>query len=87
MDMNGYVIMANCYREAIDQYEEAKKKVKIYEFLATCDKEDIYNLVDSGAFNEIIRGYIKHCKDNDISTRFAFEDFSAKNAYDYYVTD
>lgn len=60
--MNGYSLTAQTYRDlekkGIYTKEKADKLVRIYEFLATCDKEDICNLFDSSAFNDITRGYI-----------------------------
>ena len=35
--------------------ETAKKQIRIYDFLATCSDDDLYEMVDSLAFNEIIR--------------------------------
>lgn len=60
--MNGYSLTAQTYRDlekkGIYTKEKADKLVRIYEFLTTCDKEDICNLFDSSAFNDITRGYI-----------------------------
>ena len=39
--------------------EDAEKEIRIYEFLSTCDSDDICRMVDSTAFNEIIRAYLK----------------------------
>ena len=36
----------------------AEKKARLYDFLATCDKADIYALFDSSAFNSIVQGYV-----------------------------
>ena len=61
--MNGYTLMADSYRKAMEQgnieKEVAEKKIRIYEFLATCDKDDICSMVDSSAFNDIIRAFLK----------------------------
>lgn len=61
--MTGYKIIAESYKELlreknIDQ-EIAEKKIRIYDFLDSCDDEDLFNLVDSGAFNNIIKSYVK----------------------------
>lgn len=61
--MTGYKIIAESYKELlreknIDQ-EIAEKKIRIYDFLDGCDDEDLFNLVDSGAFNNIIKSYVK----------------------------
>ena len=61
--MNGFKIMADSYRKLADEgkitKEQAEKDCKAYDFLATCDDEDICNLFDSGAFNEISKGYMR----------------------------
>lgn len=61
--MNGYTLMANSYKKLMNEGKldknEAEKEIRIFEFLATCDTEDIYRLVDSSAFNDIIRAYLK----------------------------
>ena len=74
--MNGYTLMAESYRKLMNEgkidKEFAEKEIRIYEFLATCDDDDICRMVDSSAFNEIIRTFcrkaIKNAKideDND----------------------
>lgn len=61
--MNGYEVMAKTYRKLVEggrlSKEEAEKKCKVYDFLASCDNEDIYNLFDSSAFNEIAKEYMR----------------------------
>lgn len=44
--------------------DEAAKKIRVYDFLATCDKEDIYTMVDSSAFNDIIKSFCKKALEN-----------------------
>lgn len=39
--------------------ETADKEIRIYDFLATCDSDDLCRMVDSSAFNDIIRAYLK----------------------------
>ena len=61
--MNGYEMMADSYKilekqGKIDK-ESAEKEIRIFEFLATCDEDDICRLVQSAAFNDIIKGYCK----------------------------
>lgn len=59
--MNGYELMAKTHRELAERgeisKEKAEKKCKVYDFLASCDGDDIYNLFDSGAFNDIAEKY------------------------------
>ena len=61
--MNGYEIMADSYRQLMKQgrieKETADKEIRIYDFLATCDSDDLCRMVDSSAFNDIIRAYLK----------------------------
>lgn len=61
--MNGYNLMADSYRKMVEsgkmEKEVAEKEIRIYDFLATCDNDDLCRLVDSGAFNDIIKAYIE----------------------------
>lgn len=61
--MNGYTMMADSYRKLMNggtiDKESAEKSIRIYEFLATCDKDDLCKMVDSSAFNDIIRAFLK----------------------------
>ena len=61
--MNGYEMMADSYRQLMKQgrieKETADKEIRIYDFLATCDSDDLFRMVDSSAFNDIIRAYLK----------------------------
>lgn len=61
--MNGYTMMADSYRALAEQgkidKETADKEIRIYDFLATCDSDDIFRMVDSSAFNDIIRAYVE----------------------------
>ena len=72
--MNGYTIMADSYRKAMEQgqieKEVAEKEIRIYDFLATCDTDDICRMVDSSAFNDIIRAFLRMAVNNaDISEK------------------
>lgn len=61
--MNGYEMMADSYRQLVKQgkidKETADKEIRIYDFLATCDSDDLCRMVDGSAFNDIIRAYLK----------------------------
>lgn len=61
--MNGYQMMADTYREAAKQgkisQEQADKECKVIDYLADCDEDDICNLFNSSAFNEISKSYIR----------------------------
>lgn len=66
--MNGFVLMADSYRQAADQGEmnraEAESKIRIFDFFATCSQDDFYFMVDTSAFNDIIRDYLKTALQN-----------------------
>ena len=66
--MNGFTMMADSYRLLMKQgkidKETAEKEIRIYEFLATCDTDDFCRMVDSSAFNDIIRGYVALAVEN-----------------------
>ena len=61
--MNGYEMMADSYRQLVKQgkidKETADREIRVYDFLATCDSNDLCRMVDSSAFNDIIRAYLK----------------------------
>ena len=50
--LNGFDILA--------QTDPDPEKKRIYEFLATCDSKDLNTLIDSGAFNDRIRGFVEY---------------------------
>ena len=66
--MNGYTMMAESYKKLMEQgkidKETAEKEIRIYEFLATCDIDDFCRMVDSSAFNDIIRAFLKMAVEN-----------------------
>lgn len=57
--MNGFTMLADSYRKLMNDgtidKESAEKHIRIYEFLETCDKEDFCIMLDSSAFNDILR--------------------------------
>ena len=61
--MNGFSVMADGYRELVKQgridKETAEKEIRVYDFLSTCDSDDLCRMVDSSAFNDIIRAYVE----------------------------
>lgn len=61
--MNGYEMMADSYRQLVKQgkidKETVDREIRVYDFLATCDSDDLCRMVDSSAFNDIIRAYLK----------------------------
>lgn len=60
--MNGYKMTADAYREAKkrDPRLDLNSEIKTLDFLATCTKDDIYNLFNSTAFNNICMSYVKN---------------------------
>lgn len=61
--MNGFSLMAESYKHLVEQgkltEEQAKRNIEIYEFLAACDTDDFCRMVDSSAFNDIIRAFLR----------------------------
>ncbi len=61
--MNGYIMQAETYKILAERgqisVEEADKMRAVYAFLGTIEKDQLYALFDSGAFNGIIKGYVK----------------------------
>ena len=61
--MNGFQLLSDSYKKALSlgeiSREEAEKKCRVFDFLATCDQDDFYNLFDSSAFNEISKSYMR----------------------------
>ena len=66
--MNGFTMMAESYRKLMNEgkieKEIAEKEIRVYEFLATCDVDDFCRMVDSSAFNDIIRAFLKMAVEN-----------------------
>lgn len=61
--MNGYTLMAESYRKIMSEgkidRETAEKEIRIFEFLDACEQDDVYRLIDSAAFNDIIGCFVK----------------------------
>ena len=66
--MNGYTVMAENYKKAIEQgkiaREVAEPEIRILDFLSTCSKDDIYRLINSSAFNDIMKAYMNKAVKN-----------------------
>lgn len=71
--MNGYTLMANSYKKAAEQGRisdnAAQKNIRIYDFLASCDPDDICILFDSGAFNDILKAYVEQAANNLVANK------------------
>lgn len=76
--MSGYRIMIESYKSLVGRgvftQEEADKKIRLYEFLESCDDEDINELFDSSAFNEIAKGYLRKALDICVRDKIIDED-------------
>lgn len=75
--------------------EIAEKEIRIYDFLATCTADDFCRMVDSSAFNDIIRAFVKMAVINaDIDEenqekvtnhlRWIFDEKSAREVLEHY---
>lgn len=66
--MNGYKLLSDTYRQCMADgrfaEEDVKRKIEIYDFFSTCDKEDFCTMVDSSAFNDIIVAYARKAARN-----------------------
>lgn len=66
--MNGFKLMSDSYKKLMNEgkidKETAEKEIRIYDFLATCDIDDFCRMVDSSAFNDIIRAFLKMAVDD-----------------------
>lgn len=98
--MNGYTMMADSYRKLMEQgrinREVAEHEIRIYEFLATCDEDDLCRMVNSGAFNDLIKAFLSCAvknaniddasRDNVLSQiRWIFDEKSAKEVLDEWL--
>lgn len=58
-----YAMMAKSYKHLMEQGKidknTAEKEIRVYEFLSACNGDDICRLVNSAAFNAIIRAYLQ----------------------------
>lgn len=97
--MNGYKMTADSYRTLIGNSKldqaDIESNIKVLDFLATCTEEDIHNLFNSTAFNNICMGYVKMAlndfkeldddmKDRLINhVRYKFDTVTANQAENY----
>ena len=63
-----YKLWADNYKKLLEtgkiDKETAEQNIKIFDFLSTCDTDDICALADTGAFNDIIRAYCRKSMTN-----------------------
>lgn len=62
--MSGYAFMADVMRSAAESADaptnvELERKAAVYDYLATLDQRELYAIFDSGAFNDVLKGYAK----------------------------
>lgn len=61
--MNGYEMVAQGYKQLVEQgkmtADQAQPEIRVLDFLGACDPDDIYRMVDSSAFNDIIKAFCK----------------------------
>ena len=59
--MTQFDLLKAGYRQLIERgemtAEEVAAKIRVLDFLASCSKEDIYEIVDSAILSDIIKGY------------------------------
>ena len=60
--MNGFKLMSDGYKQLVKKGtltpEQADPEIRIFDFLADCSTDDLYRLMDSSAFNDILKSYI-----------------------------
>ena len=97
--MNGFTMMSDSYKKLMEQgkitKEIAEKEIRIYDFLTTCTADDFCRMIDSSAFNDIIRAFVKMAVINaDIGEenqekvtnqlRWIFDEKSAREVLEHY---
>lgn len=75
-EMNGYGMLAESYRTLVKQgkltEEDAQKDIDIFEFFSKCDEKDFCRMVDTSAFNQIIKAYCaKALQEADVDEKMA----------------
>lgn len=96
--MNGYTMIAKGLKQLVEQgkikKEEVERQIEVYEFLATCNNDDLCTLVDSSAFNDIIKAYMKKAittlptkeKTKIVDNlHWLFDEYTAKEILDDYI--
>ena len=58
----GYETMSENYKILMQrgeiEKEAAEKAIRVYDFLAGCDTDDLCEMIDSSAFNDLIRAFL-----------------------------
>lgn len=100
--MNGYEMTANTYRRLLEKetdhaaITDMQSKLKVYSFLAELTEKEILEIFNSGAFNDVCKGYMLAALDHigiDHDTQkkavyaigAEFDSMNAKQAEAYYM--
>ena len=103
-DLNGYAMQAESYRRLLERegegYSENTRKeiednIRVFDKLATFEKDDKYIAFDSGMFNDIFRAYVdillkRHVEDEKLRDEInsaayhILDSMTAKEAEDLY---
>lgn len=102
--MNGYQMTADAYKKLLEKepaentetIARMKCTINALEYLAGADDQTIYELFDSSAFNDIVKGYVKLALANTGTDeeqakaimqelRFLFDTKGAAEAESYYT--
>lgn len=65
--MNGFAFLAESYKQLLEKdpnNEEIRKQIKLLGFLGECSQQDIEELYNSSAFNDITKAYCKKAMQN-----------------------
>ena len=100
--MNGYELTANSYRKLLENetdheaIKDLQSKLKVYSFLSDISQSERLEIFNSGAFNDVCKGYMLAALDRigvDPETRkqavyamgAEFENMTAEEAQGYYL--
>ena len=102
--MNGYQLHADSYKKLLENSasldnegkEAIKKKIKALEIMANTDRQTQYELFNSGAFNDVCKGYLlaamdRAGTDSETTGRIMqtlhglFDEMGAEQAAGYYT--
>lgn len=86
--MNSFSVMADSYRKLLEQgkisEDIANKEIRIYNFLSECTTDDFCRMFDTGAFNDILKAYVRaSCKEAELDD----EQINAVGDALYYLLD
>ena len=98
--MKGYRALADLLRDVLKnepdltekREKELKEEIEVFDFLGDCTETQKFELIDSNAFNAIIRGYVlialKRVTDDEdiiIAEMESLFDHNAKDAEEYFI--